>query len=230
MSRTGCRGTATGLHSVRGRSGLDGRPVNLCDRPERLKVRARRDTDVERCLPFPPPLDDCQEQVCVGSGGVCSRVRRIFLMFHNPLVKTARFRWFRATTRPRPTRRPRARRARHARAFAYLEGMWVMSPRAGAPAPPRPTAFQERRAFLWKGFGLNGAVLVQVHEQNTDKSGQSPRGLGDAFQDAGIGEHEQPNPYPGCCHEDGPFLSTSPSIFPAVQPMLHSLPLTRSTI
>ena len=107
----------------------------------------------------------------------------------------------------------------------------MMSPRAGAPAPHSPHRIRERRAFLWMGFGLNGAVLVQVHEQNTDKSGQSPRGLGDAFQDAGDRRSmQQPNPYPGCCHEDGPFLSTSPSIFPAVQPMLHSLPLTRSTI
>lgn len=80
-----------------GRSGLDERPLDLCDRPKRLKVRVRRYTDVERFLLLPPPpLDHCQEKVCVGSGGVRSRMRRIFPIFHNPRVKTARFRWFRS--------------------------------------------------------------------------------------------------------------------------------------
>ena len=45
-----------------------------------------------RTVPSPPPLDDCQGEVCVGSGGVRSRMRRIFLIFHNPSARTARFR------------------------------------------------------------------------------------------------------------------------------------------
>jgi hypothetical protein len=82
----------------------------------------------------------------VGSGGVRSRMRRIFLIFHNPMVgpvalggamllkasmitvKATHVRGMLA-----PAHRPRER--------------WVMIPRAGAPASTRPTAFQERRAF-----------------------------------------------------------------------------------
>src|SRR5882724_7173719 len=78
--------------------GLYERPADLCDGIVPLKVRGRRHTDVgrpRRLLPG-PPRDICQGEVCVGSGGMLSRIRRIFPIFHNSFVKTARFRWFRS--------------------------------------------------------------------------------------------------------------------------------------
>ena len=51
-----------------GRSGLDERPGDLCDGPERLKVRVRRDTDVERCL-SPLPLMIVRNRCAWGLGG-----------------------------------------------------------------------------------------------------------------------------------------------------------------
>jgi hypothetical protein len=53
-----------------GRSGLDERLVDLCDRPERLKGRVRRDTDVERCL-SPLPLMIVRNR-CAWGLGVCA--------------------------------------------------------------------------------------------------------------------------------------------------------------
>ena len=73
--------------------GLDERPADLWERTIRLKVRVRRYAGVNGASP--PPFDDCQGEVCVGSRGMRSRMRRIFPIFHNSMVKTSRFRWCR---------------------------------------------------------------------------------------------------------------------------------------
>jgi hypothetical protein len=100
---------------------------------------------------LPPPLADCQAQVCVGGGGVRSRVKRIFHRFHNPMVRRVTFSGSALPKASMITVRPHTCAAGPSLRNP-VRAMGVMCPRAGAPAPTRPAASPARRAWPCMGF------------------------------------------------------------------------------
>jgi len=168
---------------------------------------------------FLPALADCQEHVYVGSGGVRSRVRRIFAMFHNPLLRPVALggsvpsKAFMITVQ--------ATHVRGMPAHAYpLRQRGEMHPRAGAPAPHSPHRIPRKTGlsvgWVWPALGGFGVGARTAYSQPTGLPYKTERRV--PSSQSGGSRRAEPLPWLWSPGTDLP-LHHSLAISPAVQVM-----------
>jgi hypothetical protein len=157
----------------------------------------------------------------VGSGGVRSRVRTIFLIFHNPMVRPVTF-----GGSVLPQASIIAVKATHVRGMLApphpLRDMWVMRPWAGAPAPHSPQRILRKMGIdvnlsssEWGGVGAGSRT---AHGPPTEL----PKGTLRGFPGCEGRGARKAAPLPWLLSlGTAPSLQRLPFISPAVQAILY---------